>query len=67
MTVRMGPSADALASVSVPRPQRNTWSANVGVARSDGTSGVWTVGLGVGGASGGGTASTIGLSYRLSF
>lgn len=67
LIVPMGPDRSSLAKVYVPRPDRNTWSANLGWMRPSDDRTVWTILLGIGGTSEQVVAKTIGVSYRMGF
>lgn len=67
LVVPMGPDSTSLARVFVPRPDRTTWSTNIGMALPSSDRSVWTVMLGAGGASNQLIGKTAGVSYRLAY
>lgn len=67
LRITMGPTAASLAAVDVPRPQRSTWQAAVGMTLAQPDQGVWTWQLGMGGPKNELEAYTVGVSYRRAF
>ena len=67
LTISMGPTASSLGVVEVPRPQRTTWNASLGLALPQVDRGVWTLQLGLGGPQNKLEAYTLGASYRRQF
>ena len=67
LRIRLGPTADTLTTVNVPRPLPRNWNLQAGIVRGDRNGGVWTLGAGVGGWGSDTSTGAIGLSYRLSF
>ena len=67
LRIRLGPTADTLTAVNVPRPLPRNWNLQAGIVRGDRNGGVWTLGAGVGGWGSDTSTGAIGLSYRLSF
>ena len=67
LTIPMGPDSSSLANVDVPRPQRTTWNASLGLALPQQDASVWTLQLGLGGPKGKLEAHTLGLSFRKAF
>ena len=64
LRIKLGPTAASLGTVEVPRPQRTSWNATLGLSLPDS---LWAVNVGMGGPNGKLEAYTLGLSYKRAF
>ena len=67
LRIKLGPTAASLGTVEVPRPQRTSWNATLGLSLPKADDSLWAVNVGMGGPNGELEAYTLGLSYKRAF
>ena len=64
LRIKLGPTAASLGTVEVPRPQRTSWNATLGLSLPKADDSLWAVNVGMGGPNGkSGRAATVSMTH----